>query len=42
MSQLPSYDGWADWVVAVHDERGSLVDTVPFPANEEYGAFDDH
>jgi hypothetical protein len=40
MSELPSYDGWADWVVAVHDERGSLVDTVPFPANEEYGAFD--
>ena len=40
MSELPSYDGWSDWVVAIHDERGSLVETVPFPANEEYGAFD--
>jgi len=42
MSQLPSYDGWADWIVAVHDERGLLIDTIPFPANEEYSAFDDH
>ena len=30
---LPSYDGWSAWTVSVHDERGSLVETLPFPAN---------
>lgn len=25
MSELQTYDGWADWVVAIHDERGSLM-----------------
>ena len=33
MKALPSYDGWSAWTVSVHDERGSLVETVPFPAN---------
>ena len=42
MSELQTYDGWADWVVAIHDERGSLIDTVPFPTQQEYGAFDNH
>ena len=30
---LPSYDDWSAWTVSVHDERGSLVETLPFPAN---------
>ena len=30
---LPSYDDWPAWTVSVHDERGSLVETLPFPAN---------
>src|SRR4051794_4612291 len=42
MSDLRTYDGWADWVVAIDDERGSLVDTVPFQAKQEYGALDNH
>jgi hypothetical protein len=33
MSALPTYDGWSAWTVAVHNERGSLVETVPFPAH---------
>ena len=33
MNALPSYDGWSAWTVSVHDERGSLVETVPFPAD---------
>jgi hypothetical protein len=27
---LPSYDGWPAWTVSVDDERGSLVETLPF------------
>ena len=27
------YDGWSAWTVSVHDERGCLVETVPFPKN---------
>ena len=30
---LPSYDDWSAWTVSVHDERGSLVETLSFPAN---------
>jgi hypothetical protein len=30
---LPSYDDWSAWTVSVHDERCSLVETLPFPAN---------
>jgi hypothetical protein len=33
MNTLPSYDGWSAWTVAVHNERGSLVETVPFPTH---------
>ena len=32
---LPSYDDWPAWTVSVHDERGSLVETLPFPANTD-------
>jgi hypothetical protein len=32
---LPSYDDWPAWTVSVHDEQGSLVETVPFPANTD-------
>jgi len=32
---LPSYDDWSAWTVSVHDEQGSLVKTVPFPANTD-------
>ena len=32
---LPSYDDWSAWTVSVHDERGSLVETLPFPANTD-------
>lgn len=35
MSELPDYDGWADWLVAVHNEAGSLVEIVPFPAHAD-------
>ena len=35
MRALPSYDDWSAWTVSVHDERGSLVETVPFPANRD-------
>jgi hypothetical protein len=31
MNALPTYDGWSAWTVSVHNERGSLVETVPFP-----------
>ena len=31
MSALATYDGWSAWTVSVHDERGCLVETVPFP-----------
>jgi hypothetical protein len=33
MNALPSYDEWSAWTVAVHNERGSLVETVPFPTH---------
>jgi len=33
MCALPSYDGWPAWTVSVHDERGSLVETLPFAAD---------
>jgi hypothetical protein len=33
ITALPSYDDWPAWTVSVHDERGSLVETLPFPAN---------
>ena len=33
---LPSYDDWSAWTVSVHDEQGSLVKTVPFPANTDH------
>ena len=32
---LPSYDDWSAWTVSVHDERGSLAETLPFPANTD-------
>ena len=32
---LPSYDGWSAWTVSVHNERGSLVETLPFPTNTD-------
>ena len=32
---LPSYDNWSAWTVSVHDEQGSLVETLPFPANTD-------
>jgi hypothetical protein len=35
MHSLPNYQEWASWVVAVHDERGCLIDTVPFPAHSD-------
>ena len=35
ISALPSYDDWPAWTVSVHDERGSLVETLPFPANTD-------
>ena len=35
ISALPSYDDWSAWTVSVHDERGSLVETLPFPANTD-------
>jgi hypothetical protein len=37
MSELPEYDGWSEWVVAVHDERGCLLETVPFVHGAEWG-----
>lgn len=40
MSELPDYDGWARWLVAVHNEGGSLVEIVPFPAQAETGMAD--
>ena len=33
MSALPTYDGWSAWTVSVHNERGCLIETVPFPRN---------
>jgi hypothetical protein len=30
MSKLPDYDGWSEWVVAVHDDHGRQFETVPF------------
>src|SRR3954463_1245233 len=35
ISALPSYDDWPAWTVSVHDERGSLVETLPFPENTD-------
>src|SRR5215213_11137184 len=35
ITALPSYDDWPAWVVSVHDERGSLVETLPFPADPD-------
>ena len=35
ITALPSYDDWPAWTVSVHDERGSLVETLPFPANTD-------
>src|SRR3954465_2889963 len=32
---LPCYDDWPAWTVSVHDERGSLVETLPFPKNTD-------
>jgi len=32
---LPSYDDWSAWTVSVHDEQGSLVETLPFPAKTD-------
>src|SRR5215218_1578234 len=32
ISALPSYDDWPAWTVSVHDERGSLVETLPVVA----------
>ena len=32
---LPSYDDWSAWTVSVHNERGSLVETRPFPTNTD-------
>jgi hypothetical protein len=36
MRELPEYDGWSEWVVAVHDERGRLLETVPFVQGAEW------
>jgi hypothetical protein len=30
MSELPDFDGWSEWVVAIYDEQGRQVETVPF------------
>ena len=35
MAELPDYDGWANWLVAVHNESGCLVETVPFPGDAD-------
>ena len=35
MAELPDYDGWASWLVAVHNESGCLVETVPFPGDAD-------
>jgi hypothetical protein len=32
---LPRYDDWPAWTVSVHDERGSLVETLPFPTSTD-------
>jgi hypothetical protein len=37
MSELPEYDGWADWIVVVQNEAGCQVETLPFPAELEMG-----
>ena len=31
MSRLPGYGEWSNWIVAVYDEDGRSVATVPFP-----------
>ena len=35
MGELPEYDGWAGWLVAIHNESGRLVETVPFPGDAD-------
>jgi hypothetical protein len=35
INALPRYDDWSSWTVSVHNERGSLVETVAFPANTD-------
>jgi hypothetical protein len=37
MSQLPDYEGWAEWMVVVQNEAGSQIETVPFPGEIEAG-----
>ena len=37
MAELPDYDGWANWLIAVHSESGCLVETVPFPGEADAG-----
>jgi hypothetical protein len=31
MGELPEYDEWSNWLVAIHNENGCLVETVSFP-----------
>jgi hypothetical protein len=31
MNAIPPDIDWSRWIVSVHDEQGTLVDTVPFP-----------
>lgn len=40
MNELPDYDGWASWLVAIHNDAGCLVETVPFPTHVETGMAD--
>jgi hypothetical protein len=35
MGELPDYDGWSSWLVAIHNESGCLVETVPFPGDAD-------
>jgi hypothetical protein len=35
MGELPGYDGWSNWLVAVHNENGCLVETVSFPGDAD-------
>jgi len=32
MAKAPDYDGWDSWIICIHDEGGTWVETVPFPA----------
>jgi|SRR3954447_13069649 hypothetical protein len=36
ISELPDFDGWSEWVVAIYDEHGHQLDTVPFVHGAEW------